>query len=361
MRTLIHVGELGYADSQCITCNTLLPVSCFPSDPRRKKGYQSECKICKRNRLYSLQCTRSGFLSKLINGAHGSQRKRYKKKGLVPPTFNLTVSCLQKLYEQQGRTGYYSNIPLTFQPLSDWQASIDRLDPHGDYVDGNIALDGLEFNGPSQWSLDKIMKIPSLVRTPNIVTLDDIQSDNMRRKQTKRLKSTNDKATRSGECLYCHSCNEWKVSDQFYGFFSTRCRMCHTKRTTQHKSSLYGFLKHLLSNAKRSSKHRALRSTDLDDRDRFELALDDMFQMLIQQNFRCKYSNIPMTFGILRDWRISLERVDNSRGYTTDNCVLICREFNTSDWSFSAKNPVCGSAQWSEEKFQYFYNIRYEG
>eukprot|EP01083_Nonionella_stella_P144422 450888_1 len=228
------VSELSHVYWQCTKCNTVLPACHFHRDNASKKGYRTECKVCSRSNVYSSRCTTRGYFTKLIIGAQGSQRKRYKKKGLVPPTFNLTARCLDNLYEQQGLTGYYSNIPLTFQPLSDWQASIDRLDPDGDYVDGNIALDALEFNGPSQWSLEKIMTLPSLVHAPNIVTLNDIKYAKMARKR--RRKSIYDKTKRSGQYLYCHTCNEWKVSDLFYEFSNTRCRICHTHYTTQHKS-----------------------------------------------------------------------------------------------------------------------------
>eukprot|EP01083_Nonionella_stella_P267468 903551_1 len=98
----------------------------------------------------------------------------------------------------------------------------------------------------------------------------------------------------------------------------------------------------------------------MDSRDECTLTMDDMFRMIVEQNFRCKYSGIPMAFKMCTDWKRSIERIDNNKGYTKENCVLICWEFNASDRSFGACNPVIGSPQWSEEKFQYFYTRKFD-
>ena len=57
-----------------------------------------------------------------------------------------------------------------------------------------------------------------------------------------------------------------------------------------------------------------------------------------RQRGRCAYSHMPMVLQHARGWRCSVERLNNDLGYTPDNCVLICSEFNT-------------RAQWSREKF----------
>jgi hypothetical protein len=66
--------------------------------------------------------------------------------------------------------------------------------------------------------------------------------------------------------------------------------------------------------------------------------LPDLLEM---QMGPCHYSDIPMTFLREADWSLSIERLDNARGYTRDNVCLVCVEFNT-------------SAQWSENKFKHF-------
>eukprot|EP01083_Nonionella_stella_P073379 198360_1 len=113
-----------------------------------------------------------------------------------------------------------------------------------------------------------------------------------------------------------------------------------------------------MANARSNSKSR--KSTKDDTRDECTITDHDVFHMLEKQMFRCKYSGIPMTFYAKTDWKCSLERKDNMKGYTKDNCVLICWEFNSSDRTSLAKSPlrVQGSSQWNEEKFKYFYKTR---
>ena len=54
-----------------------------------------------------------------------------------------------------------------------------------------------------------------------------------------------------------------------------------------------------------------------------------------RQKGRCAYSDIPMVFEQKLDWMASLERVDETQGYTPMNTILICQEFNTphSQWN----------------------------
>eukprot|EP01083_Nonionella_stella_P156886 508587_1 len=80
--------------------------------------------------------------------------------------------------------------------------------------------------------------------------------------------------------------------------------------------------------------------------------MQDICDMLRNQQFRCYYSRIPMTFVPKSDWKCSIERLKNRLGYTKDNCVLICSEFNSMDNSIGAVNKVYGSAQMNRSKFQ---------
>jgi len=53
------------------------------------------------------------------------------------------------------------------------------------------------------------------------------------------------------------------------------------------------------------------------------------------------------------DWKCSIEGLYNSKGYTRDNCKLICVEFNSTDHCSMVKSEVTGSSQWSQEKIDY--------
>lgn len=59
------------------------------------------------------------------------------------------------------------------------------------------------------------------------------------------------------------------------------------------------------------------------------------------------------------NWRMSLERLNNSEGYWRQNCVLVAAEFNSSDFSRAPgvkQEDVESSAQWSAEKFRFVSN-----
>jgi hypothetical protein len=52
-----------------------------------------------------------------------------------------------------------------------------------------------------------------------------------------------------------------------------------------------------------------------------------------QQNGKCYYSGIQMNYS-KNEWRISIERLDNSKGYIKGNIALCCIEFNSrSQWT----------------------------
>lgn len=64
------------------------------------------------------------------------------------------------------------------------------------------------------------------------------------------------------------------------------------------------------------------------------------------QNGRCYYSNIAMHVN-KNEWKVSLERLNPSKGYTKDNVVLCCLELNT-------------KCQWSEAKIDKMIDILQE-
>ena len=61
---------------------------------------------------------------------------------------------------------------------------------------------------------------------------------------------------------------------------------------------------------------------------------EDLLQMVERRNGLCAYSGVPMEMCLPHShWRMSLERLNNSKGYSSENCVLVAGEFNTGDFS----------------------------
>ncbi|CAE8610655.1 unnamed protein product [Polarella glacialis] len=131
------------------------------------------------------------------------------------------------------------------------------------------------------------------------------------------------------------------------------CRGCRAKRSRAYFRTLRGCVRCLISSARRRSKQHGRPCT---------LVPDDILGMLWRQKGRCSYSGVAMEILLPHShWRMSLERKVNTKGYCSENCILIAAEFNTSDYS---RHPgvdasmVSGTAQWSEGKVRHVLAAR---
>ncbi len=101
-----------------------------------------------------------------------------------------------------------------------------------------------------------------------------------------------------------------------------------------YNKTLLGCLRILYHSAKSRAKTRLKKG-------RFEagqctITMRDIFNTWNKQKGKCYYSGLPMNYES-HEWRLSLERLDPSKGYLPNNIVLCCLEFNT-------------IIQWSPEK-----------
>jgi hypothetical protein len=83
----------------------------------------------------------------------------------------------------------------------------------------------------------------------------------------------------------------------------------------RHLQTLHGRLVKTKINASGSAKKR--------DHE-FNLTTEDMWTLWNQQKGLCAFTGWPMgTFTKTREL-LSLDRIDNDKGYTLDNCMLVC-------------------------------------
>jgi hypothetical protein len=102
--------------------------------------------------------------------------------------------------------------------------------------------------------------------------------------------------------------------------------------------SLRTYLNQLFHASKESSKKRALRGRL--NAGEHNITLEFIEELWQKQNGKCYYSNIEMQYN-KNEWKVSLERIDPSKGYTQDNVVLCCLELNTrSQWSFAKIDDI---------------------
>lgn len=292
-----------------------------------------------------------------------SQSKQYAKRHSF--AHDITTQDLIDQFEKQNGKCYYSGIQMSTLPHSNWLATVERLDQSIGYTKSNIVFACQEFNGPKQWSLDKVELIPQLREK----TVDEYYLKKVIHDATISISRTNQQTPNRKQIIihqcngddlhFCHCCNTYYTSNLMSNDLRTLCKKCRSAEVRRRQSTTRGYLQALARNMRanvRKSSSRVRRSLVC------ELELQDILDLINLQDGRCFYSGIPMTYAPLTYWQCSPERLDCSLGYTHGNVVLICAEFNTvNNATRSVFGDVNGSGQWSKEKFEIFYNTRFRG
>lgn len=94
-----------------------------------------------------------------------------------------------------------------------------------------------------------------------------------------------------------------------------------TKEMNSELTKIVPFCKRLVSDAQNRSRQKGFE---------FSMTTEAVVKMYFDQGGRCAYSDLRLSFEPrAENWCASLERVNPERGYTPDNCALICLELNT--------------------------------
>ena len=157
------------------------------------------------------------------------------------------------------------------------------------------------------------------------------------------VRSPRRRANQLGE-LRCSGCGQHLPPHQF----STKrslCKTCDASKVRAYHRTLRGNVNLLVNTARTRSRRKGWSCS---------MQMEHVLEMLLQQEGRCYYSGVPLEILFPNsNWRMSLERLDNSRTYCQQNCVLVAAEFNSSDHTGKPgvkKKYVQGSSQWSAEK-----------
>lgn len=316
------------------------------------------CKKCESARMRIYNDSETGFFRNLVHSSRSHAKNKLHKNRIEASVHEIDEIFIKNLYKLQDGKCFYSGLALGLKPLSDWQASIERIDQDKGYIKENSKLICLEFNsGYRQWSKEKLLQISEL-RNKEININDVITSvENAKIKNT--IKNPRQKRTSKiiDEIIHweCTKCHNFKKRDGFKidkkNKIYSYCKMCCMERKKKSYSELRGFVYRIVNVAKNSAKQRGKHRTD--DSGTFSLTPEIIFNKIIEQKGKCYYSSIPLKLETEAEWMCSLERLDNKKGYTSENTVLICIEFNSSDYTVSATCAE-GSSQWSKEKFNYF-------
>lgn len=172
--------------------------------------------------------------------------------------------------ESQNFRCYYSNLRLTPKTFS-----VERLDETKGYSRTNCVLVAGHFQGTfRQWSRDKFLQIPELRQAPSNFDEDEVN-------RTLQYEETKPK---------------------------------------KNPPKLHAFIRRSLYRCANSTEKRKENGRDM----QMDISMTDVVQQWVKQRGRCAYLDVPLTFD--GDWQMSIERVDDTRGYMVDNIVLIALE-----------------------------------
>ncbi len=311
------------------------------------------CRLCEDLAAKKYRSSLKGFLQGLIIQSRNRAKKPKTIARQETSIHNLTKEILFAKYADQQGKCYYSGIKMNHTHNTDWMM---RLNNSLGYTSENTVLCCHEFNsGQNQWTLQKITEIKELITTPiNLVTLTkEINEAKYPPSKAgipkkKYIKEISD----DGIMEKCHLCENFYLHDHFIVDVYLGCKLCRKKQKGDYMSTLRGFLTALVG----AARSRTTKSNNNGIFREFSISTDDVFELILSQAGRCFYSCIPLVFKIKSDWICSIERLNNKLGYTKNNIILICNEFNTTDLTSLAKdkNLITGSGQWSTNKFAHF-------
>ena len=99
------------------------------------------------------------------------------------------------------------------------------------------------------------------------------------------------------------------------------CKACDRQRKTDDRNTPFGRLRVIFTNSIHNAKARGIEH---------DLTMDDLWEMWDSQEQLCAMSGLPLLQAASphHSYLVSLDRKDNSLGYTPENCHLICLKLN---------------------------------
>lgn len=214
----------------------------------------------------------------------------------------------------QSKRCYISNLPL-FEGQKEnvnWTISVQNNKPGEEHTPENCCLIAREFNVQQQ---DAIPDLLEAWKDAFKTMINEITNPSCDEELLSKFKIRyNNDPSKNGvtaPCQVINSDGKKKTNPEY----SKQCQIFHLKR----------ILRDMLNNYKRQDKVSKRNPTIQP----FDLTVENIYQKMVDQNCKCYYSGIR--FSLNRDiWNyFSIERLDNSKNHTVDNCVFVCRLFNT--------------------------------
>lgn len=153
----------------------------------------------------------------------------------------------------------------------------------------------------------------------------------MAKRDTKEVRESRGK-------FYCKQCDKEKPISEKYST-DVICKQCGSNRQREYIETETGYINYILHGCRNSATTRLARGRK--DAGMCSLTFEEVKTKLLEQNYKCYYSNLPLVLKPLHDWQMSVDRVMDNGEYKKDNVVLCCLEFNVaSKWTKEKINEM---------------------
>lgn len=327
------------------------PVSEFGVNNQQSTGLQPRCKTCIKQDSKHVgkryHNTDNGFWKGLLNNAQRHNEERNARGRDLE--FSLTLKQLKEKWQRQNGKCFLTGKQMVLRPHHDFKCSVERISNSVGYTDDNTVLIIAELNTATQWTAEKIQYLFSDTVHEHMELTEQVKLTRGLRAKNKNSKKEQGRSTwridNEGN-VHCHYCNNLKPRAEFNKYLKDGCKKCVKHRDEDRMyGSWYGALQGLYKSCRGSAKRRKMQRTTL-------LTFKELTDILIAQGGLCYYSGVPMTHA-RGDFRCSPERLNVNESYSKSNVVLICAEFNSSDYSRIKTDDSNdgGGGGWSLEKY----------
>jgi len=148
----------------------------------------------------------------------------------------------------------------------------------------------------------------------------------------------------------CTTCKKYFPDKKLVAHSCQICISCRYHYNDNDGNALNDHICHLLSRAKRGKNDKHLKGKKRKNFQKSDLNYEKIYfkynrplSYFNKQINLCLISKIPLSYIKYTNWRMSIERLDEDKGYLFDNTALICLEFQCArrQWTVSKWNKFC--------------------